>query len=338
MSPETPALETAATEPVTMVEALNRALADEMSADPRVMLLGEDVGVDGGVFRVTQGLVTRFGSDRVVDTPLAEDGIVGVSIGLALGGMRPVCEIQFSGFLHQAFAQFQSHAGRYRARTRGQRPVPLVCRAPSGGGIKALEHHSESEEMLYVHTPGIKVVMPSSPRTAYALLRASIQDDDPVLFLEPKPIYRSFRESIHPGEVGEIGKARIVKEGSDITLVTYGAMLRMSVQAVEEAEKALGCSIEVVDLLTLSPCDWDTVVASIAKTGRAIVVHEAVKTGGMGAEVVARANERCFWHLKAPIARVTGWDIPFPLYAREKAFLPDVPRVVSAIRKTLEAE
>jgi pyruvate dehydrogenase E1 component beta subunit len=338
VSPATSPSATTATEPLMMVEAISRALADEMAADPRVMVLGEDVGVDGGVFRVTSGLLKRFGADRVVDTPLAEDAIVGASIGLAIGGMRPVCEIQFSGFLHQAFAQFQSHAGRYRARTRGQRGVPMVCRAPSGGGIKALEHHSESEEMLYVHTPGIKVVMPSGPRTAYSLLRAAIRDDDPVLFLEPKSIYRAFREPVHPDEIGEIGKARIVKPGEDLTLVTYGAMLRLSVQAVEQAEKALGCSIEVVDLLTLAPCDWDTVVASIAKTGRCVVVHEAVKTGGMGAEIVARANERCFWRLEAPVARVTGWDVPFPLYAREKAFLPSMERVTAAIQRTLEAE
>jgi pyruvate dehydrogenase E1 component beta subunit len=326
------------TEPITMVEALNLALADAMAADPRVIVLGEDVGVDGGVFRVTKGLRARFGPDRVVDTPLAEDAIVGSSIGLALGGMRPVCEIQFSGFLHQAFAQFQSHAGRYRSRTRGQRSVPLVCRAPSGGGIKALEHHSESEEMLYVHTPGIVVLMPSGPRTAYALLRAAIAGDDPVLFLEPKAIYRAFREPVVQGESMEIGKARVVKPGRDLTLVTYGAMLRTSVGAVERAEKELGCSIEVVDLLTLSPCDFDTVVDSVSRTGRCVVVHEAVKTGGMGAEIVARVNEGCFWSLRSPPERVTAWDAPYPLYAREKAFLPDQDRILTAIRRSLESE
>ena len=326
------------TEPITMVEALNLALSDEMASDPRVLVLGEDVGVDGGVFRVTKGLKARFGDDRVVDTPLAEDAIVGASIGLAIGGMRPVCEIQFSGFLHQAFAQFQSHAGRYLTRTHGQRSVPMVCRAPSGGGIKALEHHSESEEMLYVHTPGIKVVMPSGPRTAYALLRAAIRDDDPVLFLEPKSIYRAFREPVVQDEIAEIGKARIVKPGDDLTLVTYGAMLRTSVGAVERAEKELAASIEVIDLLTLSPCDFDTVVASVAKTGRCVIVHEAVKTGGMAAELTARLVEGCFYRLEAPVARVTGWDVPYPLYAREKAFLPDGDRIFGALKTTLEVE
>jgi pyruvate dehydrogenase E1 component beta subunit len=330
--------DTTATEPLTMVDAITRALADEMAADARVLVLGEDVGVDGGVFRVTKGLRQRFGADRVVDTPLAEDAIVGASIGLALGGMRPVCEIQFSGFLHQAFAQFQSHAGRYRSRTRGQRGLNMVCRAPSGGGIKALEHHSESEEMLYAHTPGIKVVMPSGPRTAYGLLRASIREGDPVLFMEPKSIYRAFREPIVPDETLEIGKARIVKPGDDLTLVTFGAMLRMSVGAVEQAEKELGASIEVIDLLTIAPYDSDTVAESVRKTGRCVVVHEAVKTGGMGAEVIARLNEDCFWSLRAPIARVTGWDVPYPLYAREKAFLPDASRILSAIQATLGAE
>lgn len=328
----------AVTEPVTMVDAINLALAHEMAADERVVVLGEDVGVDGGVFRVTKGLQERFGKARVVDTPLAEDAIVGAGLGLALGGMRPVCEIQFSGFLHQAFAQMQSHAGRFRSRTRGQRGLHLVVRSPSGGGIKALEHHSESEEMLYVHTPGIKVVMPSGPRTAYGLLRASIREGDPVLFLEPKGVYRAFREPVLPDEVLEIGKARVVKPGTDLTLVTYGAMLRTSVGAVEAVEARLSASIEVIDLLTLAPYDADLVRASVEKTGRCVVVHEAVKTGGMGAEIAARLNEECFWSLRAPVARVTGWDIPYPLYAREKAFLPDAERIAAALTATLAAE
>jgi pyruvate dehydrogenase E1 component beta subunit len=320
-----------------MVEALNLALAEEMAADERVIVLGEDVGVDGGVFRVTKGLRERFGPDRVVDTPLAEDAIVGTSIGLALGGLRPVCEIQFSGFLHQSFAQWQSHAGRYRSRTRGQRGVPLTCRAPSGGGIKALEHHSESEEMLYAHTPGIKVVMPSGPRAAYGLLRAAIRDEDPVLFLEPKAIYRAVREPVVPDEVAAIGPAVVVREGTDLTLVTCGAMLRTSLQAVERAAADAGASIEVIDVRTIAPYDSDTVARSVERTGRCVVVHEAVKTGGMAAEVVARLNEDCFYSLEAPVARVTGWDVPYPLYAREKAFLPDPERILQAIRATLDA-
>ena len=324
------------TEPLTMVEALNLALADEMAADERVVVLGEDVGVDGGVFRVTKGLRDRFGPDRVVDTPLAEDAIVGASIGLALGGMRPVCEIQFSGFLHQSFAQWQSHCGRYRSRTRGQRGVPLTCRAPSGGGIKALEHHSESEEMLFAHTPGLKVVMPSGPRSAYALLRASIRDEDPVLFLEPKSIYRAFREPVVPEEVAEIGRSVVAREGEHLTLVTCGAMVRTSLQTVERLAGE-GISVEVIDVQTIAPYDSDTVARSVEKTGRCVVVHEAVRTGGLGAEVVARLGEDCFYSLEAPVARVTGWDVPYPLYAREKGFLPDGPRIEQAIRATLDA-
>jgi pyruvate dehydrogenase E1 component beta subunit len=321
-----------------MVEALNLALSDAMAADPRVIVLGEDVGVDGGVFRVTKGLRERFGADRVVDTPLAEDAIVGTSIGLALGGMRPVCEIQFSGFMHQAFAQFQSHAGRYRCRTRGGRSLPMVCRAPSGGGIKALEHHSESEEMLYVHTPGLVVLMPSGPRNAYSLLRAALRGDDPVIFLEPKSIYRAVREVVVPGEVAEIGTSVVVREGTDLTLVTYGAMLRTSMQAVDQVAKEGGASVEVIDLQTLAPYDSDTVARSVEKTGRCVVVHEGVRTGGMASEVIARLNEDCFYSLRAPVARVTAWDVPFPLYAREKAMLPDAERVAAAIRATLAAD
>jgi pyruvate dehydrogenase E1 component beta subunit len=324
-----------ATQPLTMVEALNLALADEMAADERVIVLGEDVGVDGGVFRVTKGLRDRFGADRVVDTPLAEDAIVGASIGLALGGMRPVCEIQFSGFMHQSFAQWQSHCGRYRSRTRGQRGLPLTCRAPSGGGIKALEHHSESEEMLFAHTPGLKVVMPSGPRNAYGLLRAAIRDEDPVVFLEPKAVYRAFREPVVPDETIDIGQAAMVREGADLTLVTYGAMLRTSLQAVDAVGE--DASIEVIDLQTIAPYDSDAVARSVEKTGRCVVVHEAVRTGGMAAEVIARLNEDCFYSLEAPVARVTGWDVPYPLYAREKAFLPDAERIAQAIRATLDA-
>jgi pyruvate dehydrogenase E1 component beta subunit len=288
------------------------------------------------VFRVTKGLQARFGKDRVVDTPLAEDAIIGAGLGLSLGGMRPVCEIQFSGFLHQAFAQFQSHAGRFRSRTRGQRHLHFVCRAPSGGGIKALEHHSESEEMLYVHTPGLKVVMPSGPRNAYGLLRAAIRDGDPVMFFEPKSVYRSVKEPILPGETLEIGRAKVVQPGTDLTLVTYGAMLKTSMGAVERIRQEAGASVEVIDLLSLVPYDSDAVAASVAKTGRCVVVHEAVKTGGMAAEVIARLNEEVFWALKAPVARVTGWDVPYPLYAREKAFLPDADRVFAALQTTLQ--
>jgi pyruvate dehydrogenase E1 component beta subunit len=323
---------------LTMVESLNRAMAEEMERDERVMLLGEDVGVDGGVFRVTKGLQERFGKSRVVDTPLAEAAIVGASVGLAIGGMRPVCEMQFSGFMNFAYGQIQPHMSRLLGRTRGGRRMPVVVRAPSGGGIRALEHHSESEEMSYVSVPGLVVLMPSGPRTAYGLLKAAIRSEEPVIFFEPKSIYRAFREEIPvDGEPIPIGKAEIVREGDDLTVVTWGAMVRKCREAADKAAQETGKTIEIVDLLTLKPMDPVAVMDSVKKTGRCVVVHEAPRTGGFAGEIFARICERddVFNSLRAPLARVCSFDVPFPLFARENAYLPDVDRMAAQFVRTL---
>ncbi len=323
---------------LTMVDALNRALAEEMERDERVMCLGEDVGVDGGVFRVTRDLQKKFGADRVVDTPLAEHCIVGASVGLAIGGMRPVCEMQFSGFMNFAYGQIQPHMSRFLGRTRGGRRMPVVVRAPSGGGIRALEHHCESEEMSYVSVPGLVVLMPSGPRTAYGLLKAAIRSEEPVIFFEPKSIYRAFREEVPvDGEPMTIGKAEVVREGTDLTVVTWGAMVRRSKEAADRVTKETGASIEILDLLTLKPMDPDAIMASVTKTGRCVVVHEAPRTGGFAGEIFARICERedVFMSLRAPLARVASYDVPYPLFARENAYLPDVERIVAQLKKTL---
>jgi len=325
---------------LNMVEALNRALAEEMERDERVMILGEDVGVDGGVFRVTRGLQERFGKHRVVDTPLAEACIVGASVGLALGGMRPVCEMQFSGFMNFAYGQIQPHLSRFLSRTRGGMRMPVVVRAPSGGGIRALEHHCESEEMSYVSVPGLVVLMPSGPRTAYGLLKSAIRSEEPVIFFEPKSIYRAFREEVPvDGEPYPIGKAEILREGGDLTIVTWGAMVRRCREAAGRAAAATGAGIEIVDLLTLKPMDPEAVMGSVRKSGRCVVVHEAPRTGGFAGEIFARISERedVFHGLRAPLARVTSFDVPYPLFARENAYLPDVERIEAQILKTLKA-
>lgn len=320
-----------------MVQALNLALRQEMSRDPDVVVLGEDVGVDGGVFRVTEGLLDQFGPDRVIDTPLAEAGLVGASIGMALYGLKPVCEIQFLGFLYQAFHQLKSHASRFRSRSRGRFPCPIVVRAPYGGGIRAVEEHSESTEGFFIHMPGVKVVVPSTPCTARNLMVSAIRDPDPVIFLEPTRAYRSPREEV-PDDVDEfpLGLARVVQTGDDLTLVTWGAMLHTCMRAVEQAQEDHGSRVEVIDLLTLSPADMQTVIASVEKTGRAVVVHEAPRTLGFGAEIIARINEEALLSLQAPIRRVTGYDVPFPLYAREAAYLPDEARILQAIAETIQ--
>ena len=325
---------------LTMVEALNRALAEELERDPRVMLLGEDVGVDGGVFRVTKGLQERFGKDRVVDTPLAEACIVGASVGLAIGGMVPVCEMQFSGFMNFAYGQIQPHMSRFLSRTRGQRRIPVVVRAPSGGGIRALEHHCESEEMSYVSVPGLVVLMPSGPRTAYGLMKAAIRTAEPTIFFEPKSIYRAFREEVPvDGDPYPIGKAEVVREGGDLTVVTWGAMVRRCCEAAEKVAAETGAGIEIVDLLTLKPMDPETVMQSVKKTGRCLVVHEAPRTGGLAGEIFARISERedVFYSLRAPLARVASFDVPYPLFARENAYLPDADRIAAGMKKTLAA-
>ena len=313
---------------LNMVQAINLALIQEMEKDGRVLLLGEDVGANGGVFRVTEGLQKRFGANRVVDTPLAESGIIGTAIGLAMGGLRPVPEIQFDGFLGPAYDQICSHAARMRTRTRGAFQVPLTIRVPVGGGIHAPELHSDSPEAIYAHTPGLKVVMPSSPYDAKGLLIASIRDPDPVMFFEPKRIYRAFREEVPEDEyVLPIGKARTVCEGNDLTVVSWGASVVQCMQAIEKSGK----SIELIDLRTIYPFDVDAVEASVKKTGRCVVVHEAPLTCGFGSEISARIMERCFLHLEAPVQRVAGFDTIMPYYKLELDYMPDAARIGRAI-------
>jgi pyruvate dehydrogenase E1 component beta subunit len=321
---------------MTMVQALNMALRQEMEKDDRVIVLGEDVGRDGGVFRVTDGLIEKFGEDRSVDTPLAESGIIGMSIGMALYGLRPVCEIQFSGFSYLGFHQIESHASRLRRRSQGNLSVPMVLRAPYGGGVRALEHHSESREAFWAHIPGLKMVIPSGPRNARGLLISAIRDPDPVIFYEGKAIYRAFREEVpEEEEIIEIGKAQVVREGKDLTMISYGAMMRPTLESAEVLKEKEGVDAEVIDLLTISPLDDAPISESIKKTGRAVIVHEAPRSFGPGAEIVARIMETAFYYLEAPIARVTGYDVVIPLFAHEKAYLPDVPRIVRAARRVL---
>lgn len=320
----------------TMVQALNLALQQEMAADDRVIVLGEDVGVDGGVFRVTDGLHERYGPQRVLDTPLAESGIVGMSIGMALYGLRPVCEMQFSGFAYQAFHQLEGHAARMRWRTQGRLHIPMVLRAPYGGGVRALEHHSESREVYYAHTPGLKMVIPSGPRNARALLVAAIRDPDPVIFFEPKALYRAYREEVPEAEeVLPIGVSQVAREGNDLTIVTYGAMLRPVLAAAEKLQQQTGAAAEVIDLQTIAPLDDNLFVASVRRTGRAMIVHEAPRSFGAGAEVVSRLVEKAFYYLEQPIVRVTGYDVIIPLFAREKSYLPNADRVLRAARRML---
>jgi pyruvate dehydrogenase E1 component beta subunit len=321
---------------MTMVQALNLALKQEMEKDDRVIVLGEDVGEDGGVFRVTDELIDKFGADRSVDTPLAEGAIVGMALGMAVYGLRPVAEMQFSGFIYQAFHQIEQHASRMRWRSRGRFSAPLVIRAPFAAGVRALEHHSESREAYFAHTPGLKMVIPSSPRNARALLVGAIRDPDPVIFFEPKSIYRAFREEVpEEEEVIEIGTSQIAREGSDLTMISYGAMMRPTLEAAERLEEEDGVNAEVIDLLTISPLDDALFTESVRKTGRAVVVHEAHRSFGPGAEIVSRIMEKSFWYLEAPIKRVTGFDIIVPLFAREQAYLPDVDRILRGARETL---
>lgn len=321
---------------LTMVQALNLALRQEMEKDDRVVILGEDVGVDGGVFRVTDGLIDRFGPERVIDTPLAESAIAGMSIGMAINGLRPVCEMQFAGFDYLAFHQMENHASRMRWRSQGRFTVPMVLRAPSAGGVRALEHHSESREAYFAHTPGIKMVIPSGPRMARALLVSAIRDPDPVVFYEPKPLYRAFREEVpDEEETFPIGKSVRVREGKDVTLISYGAMMRPTLEAAELLAEKDGVGVDVIDLLSISPLDDELMVESVRKTGRAVLVHEAPRSFGPGAEIVSRLVEKVFLYLEAPIRRVTGFDVVIPLYQREQNYLPGVSRIVQAVRETL---
>lgn len=319
---------------LTLVDAINEALAQEMERDARVIVLGEDVGPNGGVFRVTEGLHGRFGSERVMDTPLAESGIMGTAIGLAMAGMRPVAEIQFEGFLGPAYDQLVNHAARYRTRSRGAVTVPLTVRVPVGGGIHAPELHSDSPEAIYAHHKGLKVVMPCTPRDAKGLLISAIRDPDPVVFFEPKRVYRSMREAVPEEEYTiPIGQASVLTGGTDVTVVSWGAMVHECNQALDLLPEDV--SVELIDLRTISPYDADAVAASVEKTGRCVVVHEAPKTAGMGAEISAMIQERCFLHLQAPVQRVAGFDTIMPYYKLELEYLPDAKRIAEAVQQVL---
>lgn len=319
---------------LNLVQAINLALQQEMAKDDRVIILGEDVGPNGGVFRVTEGLHAQFGDERVIDTPLAESGIIGTAIGMAMNGLRPVPEIQFEGFLGPAYDQIVNHAARSRSRSRGAITVPLTIRVPVGGGIHAPELHSDSPEAIYAHSPGIKVVMPTTPYDAKGLLISAIRDPDPVIFFEPKRVYRSFREEVPEDEYTiPIGEAKVVSEGDDLTVVTWGASLFQCIEALDNAPDDV--SIELIDLRTVDPFDMDTIAASVEKTGRCVVVHEAAMTCGLGAEISSRVQERCFLHLEAPVQRVTGFDTLMPYYKLENEYLVNAKRVGMAIRETL---
>ncbi len=317
-----------------LVEAINLTLSQEMAADDRLILLGEDVGKNGGVFRVTDGLQKRFGAHRVVDTPLSESGIIGTSIGLAMAGMRPVPEIQFEGFLGPAYDQLVNQAARCRTRTRGAFTCPMTVRVPIGGGIHAPELHSDSPEAIYAHTPGLKVVMPSHPYDAKGLLLSALRDPDPVIFFEPKRVYRSFREEVPEDEYTiPIGLAKVLNQGADVTVITWGAMVFQCLEAMDHLPEDV--SVELIDLRTIYPIDIDTIAQSVNKTGRAVVVHEAPLTAGLGAEISSLIQEHCFLHLEAPVQRVTGFDTVMPYYKLEKEYLPDPNRIQMSIRDCL---
>ncbi|MHA7812751.1 MAG: alpha-ketoacid dehydrogenase subunit beta [Phycisphaerales bacterium] len=318
----------------TLVGAINEALDQMLESDQDVMLLGEDIGLNGGVFRVTDGLQAKHGKDRVVDTPLDESGIMGTAIGLAIAGMKSVPEIQFDGFLGPAYDQLVNHAGRMRTRTRGAVTVPMTVRVPVGGGIHAPELHSDSPEAIYVHSPGIKVVMPVTPYDAKGLLISAIKDPDPVIFFEPKRVYRSFKEEV-PEEMYEIpiGEAKVVNEGDDLTVVTWGAPVFQCLQAMDNLPEDV--SIELIDLRSIYPFDMDTIAQSVQKTGRCVIVHEAPLTCGMGAEIAARIMEECFLYLQAPVQRVAGFDTIMPYYKLELDYLPEAPRIQKGIEECL---
>jgi len=321
---------------LNLVQAINRTLRDAMRQDPNILLLGEDIGVNGGVFRATEGLFKEFGADRVIDTPLSETGIVGAAIGMALYGLKPVAEIQFLDFIYPAFDQIVSELAKFRYRSGGQYPAHVVIRSPYGGGIKGGLYHSQSTEAYFCHTAGIKVVVPSTPADARGLLFSAIDDEDPVLFLEPKRIYRSLTGEVPDGtHCVPFGRARIVREGSDVTLFAYGAMAPLAAEAAETLSRD-GVSAEVVDLRSLIPLDEATCIASVEKTGRAVIVHEAARFCGFGAELAAVLAEKALYSLKAPIVRVTGFDTPFP-YALENLYLPNAERIVHAARNAVRA-
>lgn len=322
---------------ITILQAIHEALDQKLADDRRVMLTGEDIGVNGGVFRATEGLFDKYGKERVVDTPLAEAGLIGSAIGLALNGFVPVVEIQFLAFIYPGFEQLITHAARMRYRTRGQYNVPLVIRTPYGAGIRGPELHSESVEAFFVHTPGLKVVVPSNPYDAKGLLISAIEDPDPVVFLEPARIYRAFKAEV-PEEMYRIplGKANIVREGTDVTLISWGAMMRVALEAARQLEQEKGWSCEVIDLRSLYPLDRDAIAASVKKTGRALIVHEAQKTAGVGAEIVSLINDEALMYLRAPIQRITGFDVPVPQFSLEDLYVPTVERVRAGIATAIQ--
>ncbi len=318
---------------LTMVGAINLALRQEMARDKSVIVFGEDVGVEGGVFRVTEGLQKEFGAERCFDTPLSEAGLMGTGIGLAINGMKPVIEMQFSGFFFESFPQLMCHAARMRNRSRGRFTVPMVVRTPYGGGIHALEHHSESEETFIAHLPGVKIVIPSTPFDAKGLLISAIRDPDPVIFFEPKRVYRAFKQEVPEEDYFiPIGKSAIVQSGTDVSVISWGAMLRESMKAIVEAKK-LGINCELLDVRTISPLDIEGILASVQKTGRAVVVHEAVRSFGAGAEISSLIHENLFHSLKAPVERVTNFDIIIPMARSEDKVLPEPFRILEGIKK-----
>ena len=319
-------------EKMNIVEAVNAALEDEMENDEDVIAYGEDVGEDGGVFRATKGLQEKFGEERCFSSPLAESGIAGTAIGMSLYGFRPVVEMQFSGFSYLAFHQIKEHAARFRIRSRGDYNVPLTVRAPYGGGINALEHHQESPEAFFAHAEGLHVVIPSTPQDTYSLLRKSIQMDDPVVFLEPKKTYRAFKEEVDGDKEVDMEEARIVQEGTDVTLIAWGAM----VPVAEDAADEIDASVEIVDPRTIYPTDFDTIIESVEKTGRAMVLHEAPKSAGFGAEIATRIQENAILSMEAPVERVTSPDVPYPLYTLEDFYMPNKERAVNGLERVLD--
>ena len=324
---------------MTMIEALNSALTLELERDKRVVIFGQDIGANGGVFRVTERLQQKFGEQRVFDTPLAESAIIGSAVGMSVYGLRPIAEIQFAGFLFVCMNQLVTQAARMRFRSAGAFTCPMVVRAPYGGGVRTPELHSDSLEGIFMQTPGLKVVIPSNPYDAKGLLASAVADPDPVLFLENIKLYRSFRlETPEDYYTVPLGKAKMVREGNDVSVFAYGAMVPISIEAAQQAEKEMGTSVEVIDLRTVWPLDEEAIIASVNKTGRAIVVHEAARAGGVGAEVVAIINDHCLYSLLKQVGRVTGYDTPYPVPGQEDYYLPSVAKVMTALRGVMEPE
>jgi 2-oxoisovalerate dehydrogenase E1 component beta subunit len=322
---------------ITLIEALTMAMAHEMRRDPTVMVLGEDVGINGGVFRATSGLIQEFGPERILDTPLDETTIAGLTVGLAAQGMKPIAEAQFDGFMYPMVDHVICHAARLRHRTRGRMSCPMVLRVPWGGGIRAPEHHSEANESIFTNVPGLRVVMPSSPQRAYGLLLAAIRDPDPVIFFEPKRIYRQYKEEVaDDGEALPLDVCFVLREGGDVTLVTWGSQVKETLEAAD-ALALEGIQAEVIDVATLTPLDFDTILESVQKTGRCVIVHEAPRTAGFGAEIAAQLAEKAMFDLLAPVERVTGFDTHIPLYRLEMKYLPSVEKIVAAAKRTLAA-